>query len=117
MVLITNIGDASNELVCTTERSPCCAHFSNRFGDWYYPDRSAVRLSGDGDSFYRTRRDAVAGNDVLGGALLHRRDNAMSPTGIYRCVIPGTDGVDQSLYVGLYTMTTNGSALNGMLLQ
>ena len=115
VVMITGIGDTSNRLVCTTERSPCCAAMANRFGDWYFPNGSAVRRMGDGDSFYRSRRDAVG--SVLGAVLLHRRDNAMSPTGIYRCMIPGADGMDQFLYVGLYTMATNGSAHICMLLQ
>jgi hypothetical protein len=115
VVLISDIEATTNQLVCTTELSGCCATVPNRFGDWYYPNGSIVRRDGDGDSFYRTRRAAVTvpgGETVLGGALLHRRHGAMSPTGIYSCVIRDANGMDQTLYVGLYTSTNNGSAHN-----
>ena len=109
VVVITEIEDADFPLICTTQRIPCCANMNNRFGEWYYSNGSAVRRNGDGDSFYRSRRDAVE-NGVSGAALLHRRYNAMGPVGIYRCNIPDGSSMAQNLYVGLYTSTTNGSA-------
>ena len=109
VVLISDIGDADNQLVCTTELGPCCAYAPNRFGDWYFPNGSAVRIDGFGDSFYRTRRNAGSGGTVLGGVLLHRRYGAMNSTGIYHCIIPDANSMDQILYVGLYTSPSNGS--------
>ena len=116
VVMITDIGDANNQLVCTTERSPCCVR-PYRFGEWYFPNGSAVSIGAYGYSFYRRRRDTD--RSVLGGVLLHRRFDAVSPTGIYHCIVPGADGLDQTLYVGLYSTTTNGSGHNMacMLLQ
>ena len=108
VVVITEIGDAGFPLICATELIPCCASINNRFGDWYFANGSEVRRNNTGDSFYRSRRDAVE-NGVSGAALLHRRYNAMGPVGIYRCNIPDGSSMAQNLYVGLYATATNGS--------
>ena len=112
VVLITGIGnelspDGGDPLVCATQLTACCAAFAHRDGDWLYPNGTDVPNFATGNSFYRTRRDSETGG-VLGAALLHRRFGAMMPTGIYSCVIAGADGTDQTLYVGLYTSTSNG---------
>ena len=111
VVVITTIGNVlaangGDPLVCATQRTPCCGTAPNRFGDWFYPNGAQVPVSGAGADFYRTRRDSDT--NVLGGAVLNRRFDAMGPTGIYHCVIRGVDDVDQILYVGLYTNTNNG---------
>ena len=111
VVLITDVGDGlvvdgGDPLVCATQRTACCASFSQRSGEWYYPNTTQVPIGGAGYSFSRTRRDSVS--DVLGGALLHRRFDAMGPSGIYNCVIRSADGSYQTLYVGLYTSSNNG---------
>ena len=101
---LTDIGDIDSSgtpLVCATQLTPCCAAFENRHGEWFYPNGTRIPIMGANYPFYRIRRDAQTG--VLGGALLNRRFDAMAPNGIYRCVIPGTDRVSQTLYVGLYT--------------
>ena len=74
----------------------------SRSGEWYYPNGTQVPVEGIDASFYRTRRDS--GTNVLGGALLNRRNDAMGPTGIYNCVILDPNGDAQTLYVGLYTV-------------
>ena len=96
-------------LVCATQLDPCCGTLPNRFGDWFYPNGTMVPLNGDSYHFYRTRRTLSSMPNVLGGALLNRRYDAMGPTGIYLCTIPGADRVTQSLYVGLYANTNNGT--------
>ena len=110
VVLISAIGDTANQLVCATELDSCCGTPPNRHAEWYYPNGTPLRTMGTSDSLYRTRRDADPGETVLGGALLHRRNNAMSPTGIYHCIIRDANSMDQTLYVGIYTSDTNGSA-------
>ena len=112
VVLISDIGDTVNQLICTTELEPCCGAFGNRHAEWYYPNRTTLRNMGSGDDLYRTRRDADQSSSVLGGVLLHRRNGATSPTGIYHCIIRDANSMDQTLYVGLYTSGTNGMAHN-----
>ena len=118
LVMITGIGntltsDGGDPLVCATQLAACCAAFDHRDGDWFYPNGTGVPNLGTGYSFFRTRRNSGPGG-VLGAVILHRRDSIMGPTGIYSCVIAGTDGDDQTLYVGLYTSATNGSTHKGV---
>ena len=112
VVEITTIGndlssDGGDPLVCTTQLTACCASPDQRHGQWFYPNGTSVPVPGTGWSFYRNRRDFGPGG-VLGAVLLHCRFDAMEPTGIYRCILPGTDGMDQTLHVGFYTSSTNG---------
>lgn len=99
VVPITGIGNhqanGGDPLVCATQRTPCCAIIPDRFGDWFYPNETVVPINGAGASLYRTRRDSDSANNVLGGALLNRRFDVMGPTGIYHCVIPGADDINQ----------------------
>lgn len=109
VLAITDIGDGrsgGNAIICSTQLTPCCANSANRHGDWLYPNGTEVPNSIPRYSFFRTRRDAD-NNGVLGAALLHRFDTT-SASGIYGCVIPGADGMEQTLYVGLYDTSSNG---------
>ena len=106
------VGDlyaGGNPLVCVTELVPCCAYPGNRHGEWYYPNGTSVPPRGYDYYFYRDRREAYHSSSGLGEVRLHRRyTQTISPIGIYGCVIPGADGVNQNLYVGLYTSEING---------
>ena len=85
---------------CNTDLSTCCAG-SNRAGEWYFPDETLVPFSDFGGDIYRIRNAQRV--------ILKRRNNAMGPSGLYRCEVPTVlvnDDVDRSLgetaYVGLY---------------
>ena len=106
VVVISNIGEGDAGLICTTTLTECCVSPGQRFGEWYYPNGSSFRTNPSGDSLYRNRVDS--GNGVLGAVRLNRRNNAMSPVGIYGCVIPDINRVNQNLYVGIYATSANG---------
>ena len=81
---------------CRTDLSTCCtSQEGNHRGQWYFPDGQPV-TEGDDVDFYQRNRSKVVD--------LRRRNDATSPTGIYRCEIP-TNAVNEgaSVYVGLYT--------------
>ena len=111
VVLINDIGnarpdgDGGNALICSTTLTPCCAAQTNRYGEWYYPSGTPLRPGGTGDAIFRDRVDASLG--IMGSVRLHRRNNALSPVGIYGCVIPDAYRVNQNLYVGIYTTSFN----------
>ena len=90
MVLLEDIGENTDALLCVTNYPTCCSS-----GEFYYPDGSRVPTRSSGQDFYRNR-----GNQLI---LLHRRNNAMSPTGTYRCVIQDANGVDQNLFINIGT--------------
>ena len=99
-VLLDNIGESPNSLRCLTDNTACCGRAQSPggdiLGDWYYPDGTVVRNFGDGDDFYRNRGPSVV--------RLNRRRRGV--TGIYYCVIPDTTGVDQTMFIGVYTANT-----------
>ena len=91
-VIITDIGASDDEsLLCITD-SPNCCGYPYKLGEWYFPNNmSAVRIQGEGDSFYRNRGPRVV--------RLHRRHYAIMPTGLFYCEVPDASGVDQRIYI------------------
>ena len=93
------VGSASSVSVqCHTDLNTCCTDglASADRPDWYFPSGAQVGFSTGGGDIYQVR-----------GAQridLRRRNNADSPSGIYRCKIPTDDGdlVRETVYVGIY---------------
>ena len=87
-------GDDSHSLMCVTPKRPCCRTPPNRFGEWYYPNGSAVLIDGSGNSFFRDRGDD-------GTVRLHRRGVASlsAAMGQYCCVIPNAIDITHQLCV------------------
>ena len=108
---LSTVGYGSNDSVqCHTDLNTCCSGSQGiHRGDWYFPNRTRLPLSGD---MYEAR----------GAQRVElRRTNATGPTGIYHCHIPtdyihdDTDtSVSDTMYVGLYF--TGGGADNCSLL-
>ena len=95
-ILRLNIGEGHNDsLHCVTDNSDCC---SNGEGNWY--DRTGGEVQqgslGDSDRVYVTRGDGVV--------YLNRRTGGSS--GMWRCDIPDSNGVQQSIYIYLGTPDT-----------
>ena len=106
---LTTVGDdistSSGDTVrCQTDLETCCTSIQGiHRGDWYFPDGSVLPFANNPDSDIVIDREAQE-------VHLRRRNNAMSPTGIYRCDIEtnavNDNDVDtitgESVYVGLY---------------
>ena len=92
-----------NPLVCVTPDSTTCCSSAETggapLGNWYFPNGTEVPPDSTGWLFYITREPGVL--------QLHRRTGGVS--GIYCCVIPDQSGVNQTLYVGLYAITSTTS--------
>ena len=104
---LTTVGEdisaSGNTVICNTDLFTCCTGKQGiHRGDWYFPNGSVLSGSGAGGDIYKSR--GVVRVD------LRRRNNAMSPTGIYRCEIEtmavNDDNVatitGETVYVGLY---------------
>ena len=89
------IGEGHNDsLHCVTDNSECC---TNGQGNWYDETGGEVQQGSDGDSnLYVTRGDGVV--------YLNRRTGGSS--GMWRCDIPDSNGVQQSIYIYLGTPTS-----------
>ena len=90
-----NIREGHNDsLHCVTDNSDCC---TNGQGNWYDETGGEVQQGSDGDSnLYVTRGDGVV--------YLNRRRRGS--TGMWRCDIPDSNGVQQSIYIYLGTPTS-----------
>ena len=106
LTLVGNDGTdgTGNTVRCITDLGTCCGTAQGvHRGHWYFPDGSELVHGGDID---RARGDMRFN--------LRRRNNAMGPSGIYRCDIP-TDAVHddsdlsvrETVYVGLYASGGN----------
>ena len=103
LVILEDVGDSdAAALLCVTDNTTCCARDQSPdrgiLGDWYYPNGIGVANNGELWDFYRNRGPSVV--------HMHRRRGGV--TGIYRCEIPDTTGVDQTIYIGVYTANTGG---------
>ena len=97
---LEDIGEGDDALLCMTNFNACCrtsyTETGSTLGHWYFPNGSEVPSSGEQWDFYRTRGQS----EVL---LNHRRGGV---AGIYRCEIPDSANVTQSIYIGVYTAGT-----------
>ena len=92
----THIGEGHNDsLHCVTDNSDCCTN--GQSSNWYDETGGEVQQGSDGDSnLYVTRGDEVV--------YLNRRNGGS--TGMWRCDIPDSNGVQQSIYIYLGTPTS-----------
>ena len=93
-----NISEGQNDsLHCVTDNSDCCNATDSTQSNWYDPMEREVQQGPDGDSnLYVTRGDGVV--------YLNRRRGGQS--GMWRCDIPDSNGVQQSIYIYLGTKQT-----------
>ena len=105
---LTTVGDdistSSGDTVrCQTDLETCCTSIQGiHRGDWYFPDGSILPFAPTNNDIGEDREPQEV--------HIRRRNNAMSPTGIYHCVIE-TNAVNdddpntitgETLYLGLY---------------
>ena len=86
-VLITAIGDSKTDinssLVCVTSNvnTQCCRGIDGgRVGEWYFPNGTIVPRNMEAPASANFTRKGFTHQ-----VRLNRRNNAMSPTGIYEC--------------------------------
>ena len=100
-VLLDNIGESRDALLCLTDQPACCRHpytgaMGPAIGNWYFPNGTRVPSSGRQWDFHRTRGQMLVS--------LHRRRGGED--GVYSCEIPDAMNVIQILYIGVYSNTS-----------
>ena len=112
VVTLEDIGENDDALLCITDQRNCCqpphtGEVGSAIGNWFFPNgtrvpsESLVPSVGKQWDFYRTRGWSVV--------RLNRRRGGEE--GIYRCEIPDTANVIQSIYIGVYTASTGEPSL------
>ena len=101
--LVGDAEDGGDSVQCHTDLTTCCSSTEGIANpdrpDWYFPNGTEVRfIVQGGDIIYQHR--GVQRID------LRRRNNALSPSGIYHSEIPTDDDdggfVRETVYVGIY---------------
>ena len=84
-----------SRLFCLTNSAFCCrnrdANRTGAIGLWYFPNDTVVPGKSSG-----INRDRGASFVALNSS------NTDDPTGLYRCEIPDTSGVNRTLFAGIY---------------
>ena len=101
-VMLEDIGEDDTGLLCMTNFTACCqasytGENGSAKGNWFFPNGTRVPSNGTME-FYITRGQMVV-------QLHHRRGGV---DGIYRCEIPDSMDVIQTLYIGVYTAASTG---------
>ena len=95
---LTEVGANSDALICLTTLMECCrgidTNGAGAMGNWMFPDGSFVTSQSGDPSLSRSRGPS--------SVLLHRINNAMSPTGVYTCEIPDANSISTTLNIYLY---------------
>ena len=103
----TDTNDPGNTVRCITDLSTCCRLGQGiHRGDWYFPNGDSLPPISPGINIF----EACGAQQVA----LRRRNDAMGPSGIYRCDNP-TDAVHddndlsvrETVYVGLHVSGGN----------
>ena len=101
-MILEDIGEDDGALLCITNYTDCCrptytGEMGSVLGNWYFPNGTRLpSRTSIADDFYRTRGQMVV--------RLHRRRGGVE--GIYRCEIPGAMNVTQTIYIGVYSVSS-----------
>ena len=78
------------------------ANTGSNIGVWYYPNGTEVPLF-DGDFTDASAPSPVFSKRFSGQIALARKGGLAGYEGLYKCIIPDENGVNQTLVVGAYT--------------
>ena len=102
--------DQNNDANNTNDALWCqSANKSAAIGVWYYPNGTEVPHGNFGDP---SAPSPLYSKRFFGQIALAREGNLSGYEGLYKCIIPDENGVNQTLVVGAYTDT--GYNNNGM---
>ena len=97
-VPVESIGSTDvDALVCEADRSSCC---SSLVGNWLFPNGTEVPEDESTGWLFWTSHD-------MGVLRLHRSQEVglgQNATGLYRCLVPTSQGATVTLRVGLYNI-------------
>ena len=99
-VILEDIGEDDDALLCITNQTEMNSTIA--LGNWFFPNETRVpsevanETSGEEWDIYRDRGQMVV--------RLNRRRGEVE--GIYRCEIPDAMNVTQTIYIGVYSIST-----------
>ena len=91
-MILEEIGESHDALLCVTNLTTCC-QYPHTKGNWFFPNGTRVPSLGMNWDIYRTRRHMLV--------YLHRTRGGVE--GVYRCEIPDSTNIMQTIYIEVYT--------------
>ena len=93
---LEDIGVERDALLCMTNQTSCCKPPYSHvvLGNWFLPNETRVPSSGNNTDFFRDR----------GQMVVHFERRRGGVDGIYRCEIPNSANVTETIYIGVYTV-------------
>ena len=97
-MILEDIGEGDDDaLLCITNQTACCrSQDGTVLGNWFFPNGTRVPSAGMNWDISRSRGQMVVS--------MYRRRGGVE--GIYRCEIPDTLNVTQTIYIGVYSAST-----------
>ena len=104
-MILEDIGEGDGALLCITNYTDCCRPpytgvMGPVIGNWYFPNGTRLPnqtdKSGEQLDFYRNRGQMMV--------RMNRRRGGVE--GIYRCVISDAMNVTQTIYIGVYSVSS-----------
>ena len=105
--------DLNNDSIVDTLWCQSANNGSN-IGLWYYPNGTQVPLFNGTlniNNINDSAQSPLFSKRFTGQIVLARNENLMDYEGLYTCIIPDENGVNQTLVVGVYS--NNGYSING----
>ena len=98
---LEDIGEGNDALLCVTNTTACCipSYIGEKWsvlGNWFFPNGTRVTHTSTQWDFNRDRGHMVV--------RMHRRRGGEE--GIYHCEIPDSMNVAQTIYIGVYAIST-----------
>ena len=93
---LEDIGEGDDALLCMTSLTAYTDKNEPALGTWLFPNGTRVLSSVNQLDFYTDRGQMVI--------YLNRRRGGVE--GIYRCEIPDSVNIIQTIYIGVYTAST-----------
>ena len=108
LVTLEDIGENDTALLCKTNQIACCRSFNIGYtsfvsGNWFFPNGTRVPSGTKDPASYDNITDFYRDRDKMLVRLNRRRGGE---EGIYRCEIPDSSNVNQTIYIGVYTANT-----------
>ena len=92
VVTVTAVGEDMEGVFCLTSQQSCCDTTNGLRGRWLSPDGTEVGSSG-----------GVTVERGPSRLTLNQEDEAIVGNGVFSCEIPDSEGVMNTLYIGVYS--------------
>ena len=106
---LEDIGERDDALLCKTNQIACCRSSDIDYsllvlGNWFFPNGTRVSSGKKEPASYNNNADIYRDRGEMVVRLNRRRGGE---EGLYRCEIPDSANVTQTIYIGVYAASSS----------